>query len=98
MIRTLIKKHIKITDVEIGDTTSIKDGKITIDGSIVDKAVKEDPLCKSLALDVIYPDKRHVYTETIMDVCPIATKVEGELGEGVYQGRRRRCIYADRCR
>ena len=83
VIRTLIKKHIKITDVEIGDTTSIKDGKITIDGSIVDKAVKEDPLCKSLALDVIYPDKRHVYTETIMDVCPIATKVEGELGEGV---------------
>ena len=79
----MIKKHIKITDVEIGDTTSIKDGKITIDGSIVDKAVKEDPLCKSLALDVIYPDKRHVYTETIMDVCPIATKVEGELGEGV---------------
>ena len=38
VIRTLIKKHIKITDVEIGDTTSIKDGKITIDGSIVDKA------------------------------------------------------------
>ncbi|MGN0242287.1 MAG: D-proline reductase (dithiol) proprotein PrdA [Candidatus Weimeria sp.] len=83
VIRTLIKKHMKITDVEIGTETSIKDGKITIDGSIVDKAVLEDPLCKSLKLDVIYPDKRHVYTDTIMDVCPIATKVEGELGEGV---------------
>lgn len=83
VIRTLTKKHIKITDVEIGDETSIKDGKITIDKTIVEKAVLEDPLCKSLALDVIYPDKRHVYTETIMDVCPIATKVEGELGEGV---------------
>ena len=83
VIRTLVKKHIKITDVEIGTETSIKDGRITIDGSIVDRAVKEDPLCKSLALDVIYPDKRHVYTDTIMDVCPIATKVEGELGEGV---------------
>ncbi len=83
VIRTLVKKHIKITDVEIGTETSIKDGRITIDGSIVDKAVKEDPLCKSLALDVIYPDKRHVYTDTIMDVCPIAAKVEGELGEGV---------------
>ena len=83
VIRTLVKKHIKITDVEIGTETSIKDGRITIDGSIVDRAVKEDPLCKSLALDVIYPDKRHVYTDTIMDVCPIAAKVEGELGEGV---------------
>ena len=83
VIRTLVKKHLKITKVELGDTTSIKDGVITIDRHIVDKAVLEDPLCKSLALDVIYPDQRHQYTETIMDVCPIATKVEGELGEGV---------------
>ena len=83
VIRTLLKKHIKITDVEIGKETSIKDGKITIDGSIVEKAVLEDPLCKSMKLDVIRPENRHVYTETIMDVCPIATKVEGELGSGV---------------
>lgn len=83
VIRTLLKKHIKITDVEISDHTAIKDGKIFIDGSIVDKAVKEDSLCVSMSLDVIYPDKRHVYTDTIMDVAPIATKVEGELGEGV---------------
>ena len=83
VIRTLVKKHIRITDAEIGTETSIRDGKITIDGSIVEKAVLEDPLCKSVKLDVIKPDNRHVYTETIMDVCPIATKVEGELGSGV---------------
>ncbi len=83
VIRKLIKKHIKITDVKLGNKTSIKDGVITIDKSIVDLAVKEDVLCKSLELEVIYPDKRHIYTETIMDVCPIATKVEGELGEGI---------------
>lgn len=83
VIRTLLKKHIKITDAEIGTETAIKDGKITIDGGIVEKALLEDPLCKSMKLDVIYPDQRHIYTETIMDVCPIATKVDGELGEGV---------------
>ncbi|MGN0164858.1 MAG: D-proline reductase (dithiol) proprotein PrdA [Lachnospiraceae bacterium] len=83
VIRTLIKKHVKITDAEIGTETSIKDGKITIDGSIVEKAVLEDPLCKKMELSVIKPSERHVYTETIMDVCPIATKVEGELGSGV---------------
>ncbi|MEE3420945.1 MAG: D-proline reductase (dithiol) proprotein PrdA [Lachnospiraceae bacterium] len=83
VLHKLIKKHMKITDVEIGKETSIKDGKITIDGSIVEKAVREDPLCLKLAIDVIKPDARHVYTDTIMDVCPIATKVEGELGEGV---------------
>ena len=83
VIRSLIKKHIKISDVKLGDTTSIKDGVITIDQSIVNDAVKEDVLCKSLKLDVIHPNERHLYTETIMDVCPIATKVEGELCEGV---------------
>lgn len=83
VMRTLKKQHIKITDVEIGDKTFIENGKITIDKNVIEKAVEEDPLCKSISVDIIYPDKRHVYTETIMDVCPIATKVEGELGEGV---------------
>lgn len=84
VIRTLIKKHIKITDAEIGTETSIKAGKITIDKDIITRALQEDPLCKNLTLDVIHPDKRHIYTETIMDVCPIATKMENAaLGEGV---------------
>ena len=83
VIRTLLKQHIKITDAEIGSETSIKDGKITIDRRIIEKAVKEDSLCKSIELDIIRPNQRHIYTETIMDVCPIATKVEGDLGEGV---------------
>lgn len=83
IIRTLKKQHIKISDAEIGTETSIKDGKITIDGGIVEKAILEDPLCKSMELSVIKPGERHIYTETIMDVCPIATKVEGELGSGI---------------
>ena len=83
VIRTLKKQHIKITDVKLGDKTSIKDGVITIDKKLAEAALGEDALCKKLELDVIYPDKRHIYTETIMDVCPIATKVEGKLGEGV---------------
>ncbi len=83
VIRTLKKQHIKITDAQIGTETCIKDGKITIDGSIVEKAILEDPLCKSMKLDVIHPNERHQYTETIMDVCPIATKVEGEIGSGI---------------
>lgn len=83
VIRSLVKKHIKISDVKLGNKTSIENGVITINKDIVNDAVKEDALCKSLELEVIYPDKRHIYTETIMDVCPIATKVEGELGEGI---------------
>ncbi|SET19437.1 D-proline reductase (dithiol) PrdA [Enterococcus malodoratus] len=83
VIRQLKKQHIKITDAEIADTTSIKNGKITIDRKLIDGALKEDVLVKKIKLDVIKPDERHIYTDTIMDVCPIATKVEGELGRGV---------------
>jgi D-proline reductase (dithiol) PrdA len=83
IIHNLVKKHIKISDVKLGNKTSIKDGVITIDKDIVNSAVTKDVLCKSLKLDVIHPNERHIYTETIMDVCPIATKVEGELGEGI---------------
>ena len=82
VIRTLKKQHIRIKDAVIGTETKIADGILTIDGAIVERAVKEDPLCKRLTLDVIHPDERHIYTDTIMDVCPIATKVEGALGEG----------------
>ena len=83
VIRKLLKQHIKIDDAEIGKETSIKNGKITIDEDIVKKAVLEDSLCKSLTLDIIKPEDRHIYTETIMDVVPIATKVDGEIGSGV---------------
>ena len=83
VIRTLKKQHIRITDVKIGNETKIENGVIYIDEALAQKALGEDSLCKDIKLDVIYPDQRHVYTETIMDVCPIATKVEGELGEGI---------------
>ncbi|MEG0249326.1 MAG: D-proline reductase (dithiol) proprotein PrdA [Peptostreptococcus sp.] len=83
VIRKLLKQHIKINDAEIGKETSIKNGKITIDEDIVKKAILEDELCKNMTLDVIRPEDRHIYTETIMDVVPIATKVEGEVGSGV---------------
>lgn len=83
VIRQLKKQHIKITDAEIGTETSIKAGKITVDAGLIAAAIKADPLVKDIKLDVIKPDNRHIYTDTIMDVCPIATKVEGELGGGI---------------
>lgn len=83
IIRTLVKKYYKVNEVKIGWETSFKDGILTIDENIIDKAIKADPLVKELKIDVITPDNRHVFTETIIDVCPISTKVEGKLGEGV---------------
>jgi D-proline reductase (dithiol) PrdA len=83
VIRELTKKIYKVTDVVLGDKTSFENGVITIDKSIAEAALKADPLVKKLSIDIIKPEDRHIYTDTIMDVCPIATKVYGELGEGI---------------
>lgn len=82
LIRELTKKYYKVNEVVLGDTTSFANGVVTIDENIVEAALKADSLVKSIKIQVIKPSERHIYTDTIMDVCPVATKVEGVLGEG----------------
>ncbi|HUM82165.1 MAG TPA: D-proline reductase (dithiol) proprotein PrdA [Lachnospiraceae bacterium] len=83
VLRTLKKKIFQVKDVIIADETSFQNGILKIDGKILKKAIKADPLVKDIKMDIIKPQQRHIYTDTIMDVCPIAAKAEGKLGEGV---------------
>lgn len=83
VIRQLKKQYYQIKDVKIGTETRIDNGNLTIDEGLIEGALETDKLIKKVTLDVIKPEDRHLYTDTIMDVCPIATKVEGKLGEGV---------------
>lgn len=83
IIRTLVKKYYKVNSVKLGSETSFEDGILTIDEEVINKALKADPLVKNLKMDIITPDNRHIHTETIMDVCPISTKAEGKIGEGI---------------
>lgn len=81
--KTLKRKHFKVNDAVVGDKFSFENGVLTLDGNVIEEAMKANSLVKSLTMDVIRPSERHIYTETIMDVVPIATKVEGELGNGL---------------
>lgn len=83
VLRTLVKKEYPVTDVKLGDATSYRDGVLTIDESLTEQAIKADPLVKEVTMKVIKPSERHVYSNTIMDVIPIAAKAEGKRGEGV---------------
>lgn len=83
VIRTLTKRYFKVTDVVLGEKTSFENGLLTLDERMIREAINADPLVKDISVDIIRPEARHIYTDTIMDVCPIATKVEGRLGEGV---------------
>ena len=83
VLRTLTKRYYQVTDVVIGDVTSFEDGVITIDKKLLNEAAAADAIVKEIRIDVIKPAERHVHTDTIMDVCPIAAKAEGILGEGI---------------
>lgn len=83
-VRELIKKHYKIDKVEFGPETKIEGTTLYIRENICEEAVKVDPLVKSIKIDIITPDKYNEYSETIMDVQPIATKEgDSKLGTGV---------------
>ena len=81
--RVLTKKYFTVREVALGDHTSFANGTLTLDRALADAAKQASPLIKELTVDVIHPDQRHVYTQTIMDICPISVKVRGALGEGV---------------
>jgi D-proline reductase (dithiol) PrdA len=81
-LRTLIRRDYAVKDVLLGDKTAFAGGVLTIGQPLVDKARESSPLVKNVELDVITPEKRHIYTNTILDVIPVAAKVSGKIGEG----------------
>ncbi|MDR2741588.1 MAG: D-proline reductase (dithiol) proprotein PrdA [Treponema sp.] len=83
VVGTLVEREYQVKEVKLGEKTSFENGVLTIRKNLTAEATKAIPLVKKLELDIISPDKRHVYSNTIMDVIPIATKVEGELGTGI---------------
>ena len=85
VIRTLTRKHFKIDKVEFGDETKI-DGTTLVIGNtdeLCKEALENHEIVKDISVSVITPDDYHKFTNSIMDVQPIATKEKGELGEGV---------------
>lgn len=83
VVRKLVKKHFKIDEVKFGPETKIDGKTLYIREDICKNAIKADHLVKDIKIDIITPDKYNTYSETIMDVQPIAAK-EGEykLGNG----------------
>lgn len=84
LIRSLTRKHYKITEVKRGPETRIDGTVLTIREGIEKEAIDSQALVHDLKIEIITPDKYHTYSETIMDVQPIATKEKNcEVGSGV---------------
>ena len=80
----LTRKHFNITEVKRGPETKIDGTVLYIREGIEEEAAAGQELVNSLKIDIITPEMYHTYSNTIMDVQPIATKEgESEIGSGV---------------
>ena len=84
VIRSLTRKHFKVTEVKRGPETKFDGTVLYIREGIEEEAAASQRLVSSLKIDIITPENYHTYSETIMDVQPIATKEgDSEIGSGV---------------
>ena len=83
LVRSLVRKHFKVTEVRRGSETKLEGTILFIREGIEEEAAASQELVEKLELDIITPEQYHSFSNTIMDVQPIATK-EGdeELGCG----------------
>ena len=84
IVGTLTRKHFNITEVKRGPETKIEGTVLTIREGIEADVIADQELVKDFKLEIITPELYHTYSETIMDVQPIATKEgEDDIGCGV---------------
>jgi len=84
-LRTLKRRHFKIDNVAFGDETKIEGTTLVLRhaDALCKEAACANKLVEGMKLEIITPERYTEYSETIMDVLPIATKESGELGVGV---------------
>ncbi|MEG0051298.1 MAG: proline reductase cluster protein PrdD [Terrisporobacter sp.] len=83
-LRRLVIKSYHINEVEFGEENSVSvDGKITINKDIIKGLIESEPLIESIDIQIIKPGYHDIFTNTIMDIIPISTKVLGRIGEGI---------------
>jgi len=82
VIRSLTRKHFLINNVEFGPETKIDGTSLIIREDICKDAIETEELVVDMKIEVITPDKYDTYSETLMDIQPIATKEDGDVGEG----------------
>ena len=84
-IRSLKTKHYKIDKVVFGEKTEIQGTTLVLrtPEDLCKEAAESEELVEDVKLEIITPDKYDTYSETIMDVQPIAVKEEGEIGHGI---------------
>ena len=83
-LRRLVIKAFHITDVEEGEENKVTaSGKMMIEKKILNDILPKYPQLSKLDVQIIKPGEHDRYTNTMMDIIPISTKVLGKIGDGI---------------
>jgi D-proline reductase (dithiol) PrdA len=83
LVRSVTRKHYVVTEVKRGPETKIEGTTLYIREGIEEEAKLSQKLVTDIRIDIITPDLYNTYSETIMDVQPIAAKEgDDEIGYG----------------
>lgn len=83
-LRRLVIKAFHMTEVEFGESCNVTmDGKFTVSKDIIPELIARYPEIEDIDIQIIAPGDHDRWTNTIMDIVPISTKVLGKLGEGI---------------
>ena len=80
--RRLVIKTFHVNKVTEGEKTKIDDSKLTFSIPEYDKKLSNSGLIATINVNIIEPGKHNRWTNSIMDIMPVSTKVLGSLGEG----------------
>ncbi|MGM0602010.1 MAG: D-proline reductase (dithiol) proprotein PrdA [Bacillota bacterium] len=83
IVRKLKRKYFEINEVKFAPKSKIEDKTLYIREDICQDAIDTENLVIDLKIDIIRAEDYDKFSNTIMDVQPIAVKEEGELGEGI---------------
>lgn len=83
-LRRLVIKAYHMNQVAFGEKNDITvDGKMTVNKDVLASIIDKEPLIEKIEIQIIKPGDQDRWTNTIMDIIPLSTKVLGALGEGI---------------
>lgn len=84
-LRRLVIKSFHINSVEWGEHNDVTaDGKMTLSRELLGELMEDNrDIIEKIDLQLIQPGDHDRWTNTIMDIVPVSTKVLGILGEGI---------------
>lgn len=83
VLRLLTIRSYMINRVVFSDQTEIEKNTLFLKRDVADGIAARYKEIEHIKVNIIEPDQRDVYINSILDISPIATKVFGKTGEGI---------------